>query len=192
VIANFLRIEGATWAAWRIPTAVFSVLETGATTFLSSSSSIALRRLSGPLSRPTTFFFLLKPGIEPGSPDLQPGTLTTRPQRRCTQHYGITFILWVLYRISARRLVCLTHVPCRLILLPYILRLCLLQKWFFTLNGLHGVMPENIILLSMFLFHIGLWIWGLYWHYDVLECSGDDVTVYVSDVTSSYSYVYEL
>jgi hypothetical protein len=25
VIANFLRIEGATWSAWRIPTAVFSV-----------------------------------------------------------------------------------------------------------------------------------------------------------------------
>jgi hypothetical protein len=25
VIANFLRIEGAKWAAWWIPTAVFSV-----------------------------------------------------------------------------------------------------------------------------------------------------------------------
>jgi hypothetical protein len=25
VIANFLRIDGATWPAWRIPTAVFSV-----------------------------------------------------------------------------------------------------------------------------------------------------------------------
>jgi predicted membrane-bound dolichyl-phosphate-mannose-protein mannosyltransferase len=25
VIANFLRIEGAKWSAWRIPTAVFSV-----------------------------------------------------------------------------------------------------------------------------------------------------------------------
>jgi hypothetical protein len=25
VIANFLRIEGATWSAWRIPTAVLSV-----------------------------------------------------------------------------------------------------------------------------------------------------------------------
>jgi hypothetical protein len=25
VIANFLRIEGATWSAWRIPTAIFSV-----------------------------------------------------------------------------------------------------------------------------------------------------------------------
>jgi hypothetical protein len=25
VIANFFRIEGTTWSAWRIPTAVFSV-----------------------------------------------------------------------------------------------------------------------------------------------------------------------
>jgi hypothetical protein len=25
VIANFLRTEGASWSAWRIPTAVFSV-----------------------------------------------------------------------------------------------------------------------------------------------------------------------
>jgi hypothetical protein len=56
VIANFLRIEGATWSAWRIPTAVFSVFYTGAATFLSSSSSVVLTRLSGPRSRPTTFF----------------------------------------------------------------------------------------------------------------------------------------
>jgi hypothetical protein len=71
VIANFLRVEGATWSAWRIPTAAFSVFETGAATFLSSSSSVLLTRLSGPRSRPTTFF-LLVPGIEPGPPDLQP------------------------------------------------------------------------------------------------------------------------
>jgi hypothetical protein len=56
VIVNFLRIEGATWSAWRIPTAVFSAFQTGAATFLSSSSSVALMRLSGPRSRPTTFF----------------------------------------------------------------------------------------------------------------------------------------
>jgi hypothetical protein len=36
---QLLRIEGATWSAWQIPTAVFSVFYTGATTFLSSSSS---------------------------------------------------------------------------------------------------------------------------------------------------------
>jgi hypothetical protein len=32
--------------------------------FLSSSSSVVLTRLSGPRSRPTTFFFLVMPGIE--------------------------------------------------------------------------------------------------------------------------------
>jgi hypothetical protein len=56
VIANFLRIEGATWSAWRIPTAVFSVFQTGAAIFLSSSSSVALTRLSEPRSRHTVFF----------------------------------------------------------------------------------------------------------------------------------------
>jgi hypothetical protein len=57
VITNFLRIESATWSAWRIPTAVFWVFETGAATFLSSSSSVVLTRPSGPRSRPTTFFW---------------------------------------------------------------------------------------------------------------------------------------
>jgi hypothetical protein len=37
--------------------------------FLSNSSSVVLTRLSGPRSRPTTFF-LIVPGIEPGLPDL--------------------------------------------------------------------------------------------------------------------------
>jgi hypothetical protein len=51
-----------------------------AATFLSSSSSVVLTRLSGPRSRPTTVFFfffffffpenLVVPGIEPGPPDL--------------------------------------------------------------------------------------------------------------------------
>jgi hypothetical protein len=58
-IANFLRIEGATWSAWRIPSTVFSVIYTGAATFLSSSSSVVLTRLSGPRSRPTSFLVLL-------------------------------------------------------------------------------------------------------------------------------------
>jgi hypothetical protein len=43
---QLLLIEGATWSAWRIPTAVFSVFWTGAATFLSSSSSVVLTRLS--------------------------------------------------------------------------------------------------------------------------------------------------
>jgi hypothetical protein len=66
---QLLRIGGATWSAWRIPTTVFSVFETGAATFLSSSSSVVLTRLSGPRSRPTKFFLVL-PGIELGPPDL--------------------------------------------------------------------------------------------------------------------------
>jgi hypothetical protein len=37
--------------------------------FSTSSSSVVLTRLSGPRSRPTTFFFVV-PGIEPGPPDL--------------------------------------------------------------------------------------------------------------------------
>jgi hypothetical protein len=60
---QLLRIKDATWSAWRIPTAVFSVFQTGAATFLSSSSWIVLTRLSGPRSRPTTcfpFFFSRK------------------------------------------------------------------------------------------------------------------------------------
>jgi hypothetical protein len=38
--------------------------------FLSSSSSVVLTSLSGPRSRPITFFFLVVPGIEPGPLDL--------------------------------------------------------------------------------------------------------------------------
>jgi hypothetical protein len=53
VIAKCWRIEAATWSAWRIFTAVFSVFYTGAATFLSSSSSVVLTRLSGPRYRPT-------------------------------------------------------------------------------------------------------------------------------------------
>jgi hypothetical protein len=44
------------------------VFFTGAATFLSSSSSVVLARLTGPRSRP--LLFLVVPGIEPGSPDL--------------------------------------------------------------------------------------------------------------------------
>jgi hypothetical protein len=64
-----LRIEGATWSAWRIPTSVFSVFERGAATFLSSSSSVVLTRLSGPHSRPTTFFCSARE-LNPGPLDL--------------------------------------------------------------------------------------------------------------------------
>jgi hypothetical protein len=54
---QLLRIEGVAWSAQRIPPAVFSVFYTGAASFPSSSSSVVLTRLSGPRSRPTTFYF---------------------------------------------------------------------------------------------------------------------------------------
>jgi hypothetical protein len=56
--------------------------------FLPSSSSIVLARLSGPPLQ--THYFsenVVEPEIEPGPLDLQPGTLTTRPQRRSTCFY---------------------------------------------------------------------------------------------------------
>jgi hypothetical protein len=53
---------------------------------LPSSSSVVLTRLSGPRSGN-----LVASEIEPGPLDLQPGTLTTRPQRRSTSFY-ITYI----------------------------------------------------------------------------------------------------
>jgi hypothetical protein len=49
--------------------------------FFQVAPQFVLTRLSAPRSRPTTFFFLVMPGIEAGPPDLQPRTLTTRPQR---------------------------------------------------------------------------------------------------------------
>jgi hypothetical protein len=56
-IANFLRIEGAMWWAWRIPTAVFSIFEIGAANFL-SSNNISSTQEAGPCSsklRPWSF-----------------------------------------------------------------------------------------------------------------------------------------
>jgi hypothetical protein len=54
---QLLRKEGATWSAWRIPTAVFSVFWAGAAIFISSSSSVVLTRLSGPPCQ-THYFFI--------------------------------------------------------------------------------------------------------------------------------------
>jgi hypothetical protein len=62
-------------------TAVFSVSRPQPIFFLSSSSSIVLTRPGGPCSRPTT-----SQRIEPRPLDLQPGTVTTRPQRRSNQY----------------------------------------------------------------------------------------------------------
>jgi hypothetical protein len=56
VSVNFLRIEDATWPAWRIPTAAFfCFLDRGHYLFFFTiSSSVVLTRLSEPHSRPTT------------------------------------------------------------------------------------------------------------------------------------------
>jgi hypothetical protein len=52
---------------------ILGFLDRSPATFLSSSSSVVLMRLSAPRSRPTTCF-LVVPGIEPGPPDLKPRT----------------------------------------------------------------------------------------------------------------------
>jgi hypothetical protein len=49
-----LRIEGVTWLARRIPTAVFSASRPEQLLLLTSTSSVILTRLSGPRSRPIT------------------------------------------------------------------------------------------------------------------------------------------
>jgi hypothetical protein len=50
-----LRIEGVTWLAQRIPTAVnIGFLDPEPLLFHSDSSTVVLTRLSGPHSRPTT------------------------------------------------------------------------------------------------------------------------------------------
>jgi hypothetical protein len=83
-----LRVEVATWSARRIPTAVFSTFQTGTATFsfkelLSCTHEVEWTPFQ-------THYFsenLVAPGIEPGHLDLQPGTMTTRPQRRSTFFY---------------------------------------------------------------------------------------------------------
>jgi hypothetical protein len=57
--------------------------------FLPNSFSVVLTRLSGPLSRPTISQKIW--WRRESNPDLLPGTLTTRPQRRSTFVY-ITYI----------------------------------------------------------------------------------------------------
>jgi hypothetical protein len=75
-----LRIKVDAWSARRFsrPQHLLS---------LPSCSSVVLTRLGGPRFRPTNSKKnLVAPGIEPRPLDLQPGTLTTRPQRR-SLHY---------------------------------------------------------------------------------------------------------
>jgi hypothetical protein len=79
VIANFLRIEGATWSAWRIPTAVFTVfLDRSRYFFFQVAPQLYSRGWVDPVPDPllfSLFFFggggnLVVPGIEPGPLDL--------------------------------------------------------------------------------------------------------------------------
>jgi hypothetical protein len=69
VIANFLRIEGATRSAWRISTAVFSISRQEPLLFYQVAPQLYSRGWVDPV--PDLFlFFLVVPGIEPGPPDL--------------------------------------------------------------------------------------------------------------------------
>jgi hypothetical protein len=58
LVPIFLRIEGATWSAWRSLRPYSRLSRPELLLLLPSSSSVALPRLSGPRSRHTTFFFL--------------------------------------------------------------------------------------------------------------------------------------
>jgi hypothetical protein len=69
VIANFLRKEGATWLAWQIPMAVFSISKQEPLLFYQVATQLYSRGWVDPLPDPL-LFFLVVPGIEPGPPDL--------------------------------------------------------------------------------------------------------------------------
>jgi hypothetical protein len=66
VIANFLRIEGARWSAWRIPTAVFSVSRQPLL-FYQVAPQLYSRGWVD-LFQTHYFFFSGSAGIEPGPP----------------------------------------------------------------------------------------------------------------------------
>jgi hypothetical protein len=69
---QLLRIKGATWSAWRIPTAGpysrFSRQEP--LLFCQVAPQLYSRGWVDPVPDPLLFFFWLVPGIEPGPPDL--------------------------------------------------------------------------------------------------------------------------
>jgi hypothetical protein len=84
VSANILRIEGVVWSAQWISTAVnLDFLDPESRLLHSSSYSVTITRLGGPRSRLTASQKIwYRWESNPGALDLQPGTLTTRPQRR--------------------------------------------------------------------------------------------------------------
>jgi hypothetical protein len=70
VIANFLRIEGATWSAWRIPSAVFlDFLDRSRYFYIKYLLSYTHEAEWTPF-KTHYFSFLVVPGIEPGPLDL--------------------------------------------------------------------------------------------------------------------------
>jgi hypothetical protein len=69
VIANFLRIEGATWSAWRIPTDYSRFSRQEPLLFYQVAPQLYSRGWVDPVPD-QLLFFLVVPGIEPGPPDL--------------------------------------------------------------------------------------------------------------------------
>jgi hypothetical protein len=72
---QLLRIEGASWSAWRIPTAVFSISRQEPLLFYQVAPQLYSRGWVDPVPDPLLRFFffpenLVVPGIEPGPPDL--------------------------------------------------------------------------------------------------------------------------
>jgi hypothetical protein len=79
VATLLLRIEGATWSAWRIPTAEFSVFYTGAATFFFQvAPQLHSWGWVGPIPDPLLLDNLVTPGIEPGYLDLASKDRRTR------------------------------------------------------------------------------------------------------------------
>jgi hypothetical protein len=77
---QLLRIKSATWCDGSLRSySRFSRQEP--LLFYQVAPQLYSRDWVNPVPDPTTFF-LVVPGIEPGPPDLQPRTLTTRLQRR--------------------------------------------------------------------------------------------------------------
>jgi hypothetical protein len=68
-VCQLLRIKGATWSAWRIPTAVFSFSRQEPLLFYQVAPQLYSRGWVDPVPDPL-LFFLVVPGIEPGPPDL--------------------------------------------------------------------------------------------------------------------------
>jgi hypothetical protein len=75
-----LRIEGATWSVWRIPTAVRSRYF-----FFQVAPQLYSRGRADTVTDPLFLRKLVAPGIDPEPLDLWPGTLTTTPQRQQQQ-----------------------------------------------------------------------------------------------------------